>query len=291
MMKSITKRMSLVAALSLITSISVSAQDGEELFKTRCTACHSVGAKRLVGPGLAGINDKRTQEWLVTWIKDSQAMIASGDADAVAIFEEYNKSPMIPFADLSDAEIISMLDYIKGENSGGDATASTEEAAEPVADVEYTEEDFEAGKLLFTGKTRFENDGPSCIVCHNVKNDDVMVGGLLAKDLTNVYDRLGDAGVSGIVNAPPFPAMANSYSNNPLTESEVKQLTGFFKYANEVSDTQKAKGGYALFAGGGILGLIIILGLVSILWSNRKKESTKKDIFSRQLKGNDSVES
>ncbi|MBL4594141.1 MAG: hypothetical protein JKX68_10045, partial [Flavobacteriales bacterium] len=198
---------------------------------------------------------------------------------------------MMPF-DMSDEEIISMLDYIKAENSGGDATASvSEEPAEPVAEIEYTTDDFEAGKLLFTGKTRFENGGPSCIVCHNVTNDDVMVGGLLAKDLTNVYERLGDAGVSGIVSAPPFPAMSNSYSNNPLTESEVKQLTGFFKYADKVSETQHKHNGFMLIGGGGILGLIIILGLVSLLWSNRKKESTKKGIFSRQLKGSDSVES
>ncbi len=291
-MKSIAKRISLVATLSLITTMSVNAQDGEALFKAKCTACHSVGTKKLVGPGLAGISDKRTQEWLVSWIKDSQAMIASGDADAVAIFEEYNKSPMIPFADMSDEEIIAMLDYIEAENSGGDATASEPEApAEPEAPIEYSAADFEAGKMLFTGTKRFEKGGPSCIVCHNVTNDDVMVGGLLAKDLTNVYERLGDAGVSGIVSAPPFPAMVKSYGNNPLNEEEVKQLTAFFKYADEVSETQQKRSGFKLIAGGGIVGLIIILGLVSILWSNRKKESTKKDIFSRQLKGNDSVES
>jgi cytochrome c551/c552 len=290
-MKSIAKRISFVAALSLI-AISLNAQDGAALFKAKCTACHTVGTTRLVGPGLAGINEKRTQEWLISWIKDSKAMIESGDADAVAIFEEFNKSPMIPFADLSNEEIIAMLDFIKGENSGGDAVASTEEeSAEPVVAIEYTKEDFEIGKLLFMGKKRFENGGPSCIVCHNVTNDDVMVGGLLAKDLTNVFERLGDAGVSGIVSAPPFPAMANSYSNNPLTEIEVKQLTGFFKYVDEVSEAQEERSGFKLLAGGGILGLLIILALVSILWSNRKKESTKKDIFSRQLKGSDSVES
>jgi len=292
-MKSIAKRISFITALSLITTISVNAQDGESLFKTKCAACHSVGANRLVGPGLEGINEKRTQEWLISWIKDSQALIASGDADANAIFEEYNKSPMIPFADMSDEEIIAMLDYIDTQSSGGDATAAseTEEAAAPAAPVEYASEDVEAGKLLFTGAKRFENAGPSCITCHNVTNDDVMVGGLLAKDLTDVYERLGDAGVSGIVSAPPFPAMVKSYGNNPLTEGEVMQLTAFFKHANEVGETQNKRSGFKMFAGGGILGLVIILGLVSLLWNKRKKESTKKDIFSRQMKGRGSVES
>ena len=163
-MKSIAKRISLITAISLITTVSVEAQDGEALFKAKCSACHTVGTKKLVGPGLAGISDKRTQEWLISWIKDSQALIASGDADAIAVFEEYNKSPMIPFADLSDADVIAMLDYIKSQSSGGDATASvTEEPAEPEAPIEYTTEDFEAGKLLFTGAKGFENGGPSCI--------------------------------------------------------------------------------------------------------------------------------
>ena len=65
----------------------------------------------------------------------------------------------------------------------------------------------------------------------------------------------------------------------------------FFKYADKVSATQRKRSGFKLFAGGGIIGLIVILGLVSLLWSNRKKESTKKDIFSRQMKGKGSVES
>jgi len=291
-MKSIAKRITFVTALSLITTIGVNAQDGGALFKAKCAACHRVDAKRVVGPGLEGINEKRSREWLVSWIKDSQALIASGDADAISIFEEYNKVAMMPFSDLSDAEIVALLDYIKGEATGGEATASnTEEVAEPVAAIEYTAEDIEAGRLLFTGGKRFTNGGPTCVTCHNVTNDDVIVGGLLAKDLTNVYERLGDAGITGIVSAPPFPAMINSYGNNPLTEEEVKQLTGFFKYADKVSGAQQEKSGFKLIAGGGIIGLLIILGLVSILWSNRKKESTKKDIFSRQLKGNDSVES
>lgn len=290
-MKSIAKKISFITALSLIITFSANAQDGGALFKLKCAACHTVGTNKLVGPGLAGINEKRSQEWLIKWIKDAPAFIATGDADAIAVFEEFNKMPMIPFPDMTDADVIAILAYIDGESPSGGATAATEEPAEPVAPIEYATEDFEAGKLLFTGEKRFVNGGPSCITCHNVSHDDVMVGGLLAKDLTKVYERLGDAGVSGIVSAPPFPAMANSYGNNPLTKDEVMQLTAFFKVANEVSETQKKRSGYKLVAGGGIFGLIIILGLISILWGVRKKESTKKDIFSRQLKGNDSVES
>ena len=290
-MKSIATRISLVVSLSIVSAFGVNAQDGKTLFTAKCAACHSAGTNKLVGPGLSGINEKRTQEWLLSWIKDSQAFIKTGDKDANAIFEEFNKIAMIPFSDMSDAEIIAILDFIKGEGGAVASTTTTTEPATPVAPIAYSTEDVEIGKQLFAGKKQLTNGGPLCMTCHNVTNNDINPGGLLAKDLTNVYERLGDAGISGILNAPPFPAMTAAYGNNQLTVDEVRQLTAFFKYADQVSKTQTVNSGFSLLAGGGIVGLIMILILISILWSNRKKESTKKEIFRRQLKGNDSIES
>lgn len=288
-MKSIATKITLIMSLSIFTVFSVDAQDGKALFTAKCAACHTIGTNRLVGPGLAGINEKRSREWLLSWVKDSQAFIKTGDKDANAIFEEYSKIAMIPFTDMSDAEIIAILDYVKGDAGAISSTAAI--PAEPIVPIEYSAEDVELGKQLFTGNKHFVNGGPLCITCHNVTNNDLIPGGLLAKDLTNVYVRLGDAGISGILNAPPFPAMTLAYGNNQLTVDEVRQLTAFFKYADQVSKTQTVNSGFTLLAGGGVVGLILILIIISILWSNRKKESTKKNIFSRQLKGNDSKES
>lgn len=86
---------------------------GETLFKAQCTSCHKVSAK-LVGPALAGVYDKYDREWLYKWVKNSQDMVKAGDAKAVAIFEEYNKSVMTAF-NLSNAEIDDILAYIKVE--------------------------------------------------------------------------------------------------------------------------------------------------------------------------------
>lgn len=291
-MKSIAKRISIITAVGLISMAKINAQDGKALFKAKCSACHTTGTNRLVGPGLASITEKRSQEWLISWIKDSQALIASGDADAIAIFEEYNKSPMIPFSDMADEEIIAMLNYIEQESSPntGEESSSEEVDDEPVVITEYSKQDINMGKLLFSGGKRFLNGGPSCIVCHNVSNNAVIPGGLLAKDLTHVYERLGEAGIKGIVSSPPFPAMVNSYEGNPITEEEISQLTAFFQYVNQ-HENEKEISGIQMLAGGGLIGLAIILALISVLWAIRKKESTKKDIFSRQLKGNDSIES
>ncbi|MBQ0740222.1 c-type cytochrome, partial [Aquimarina celericrescens] len=59
---------------------------GEELFKSLCAACHK-RYKKMTGPALFGVEDKYEREWIYSWIKNSAAMIASGDSQAIAIYE------------------------------------------------------------------------------------------------------------------------------------------------------------------------------------------------------------
>jgi len=96
-------------------SASVSAQnveEGEKLYKANCTACHQIDNK-LIGPALRGVSDKYSEEWLIKWIKNSAEMIATGDPDAIAIWEEYNKSPMTAFPYFSDDDVKNILAYIE----------------------------------------------------------------------------------------------------------------------------------------------------------------------------------
>ena len=86
--------------------------DGEELYKTNCTACHLMTDKRLVGPGLKGVTDKYSKEWLKKWIINSQEFIASGDEKAIAIYEEYNKQIMPAFY-FSDEEFDALFAYLE----------------------------------------------------------------------------------------------------------------------------------------------------------------------------------
>jgi hypothetical protein len=62
---------------------------------------------------LSGVTEKRSREWLHAWIKDNNALRKSGDADAKAIFEEYNGMPMTAFPQLSEEDIDAMLAYFK----------------------------------------------------------------------------------------------------------------------------------------------------------------------------------
>ncbi|PCE63221.1 c-type cytochrome [Sediminicola luteus] len=84
--------------------------NGKKLFKQNCAACHALDRK-MTGPALAGISEKREREWLYQWIKNSPAMIKAGDPDAVAIYNEYNQAAMTPFPTLSNQDIDDILAY------------------------------------------------------------------------------------------------------------------------------------------------------------------------------------
>jgi len=103
--------------LLLVVSFAFSFQalaevDGAQIFKQNCTACHTIGGGRLVGPDLDGIVAKRESSWLKSWINSSSELIASGDADAIAIFEEYNKVAMTDFY-FEDEEMDALLAYLE----------------------------------------------------------------------------------------------------------------------------------------------------------------------------------
>ena len=106
---------------------------GKELFNTLCAACHKLDGNS-IGPPLRNVTERRDHEWLVQWIHNSQELIASGDEEAVAIYEEYNQVAMPPFPQLSEADINNILAYTSqpvetpeptaaGAAGGGDAAA------------------------------------------------------------------------------------------------------------------------------------------------------------------------
>ncbi len=138
------------------------------------------------------------------------------------------------------------------------------------------------GQKYFEGKNGFANGGPSCISCHSVTNSQVAKGGLLAKDLTDVYTRMGEGILADWLKAPAFPAMAASYQNHPLKKNERKSLESFLKYVNDVKGNQVADKGYDMMLMSGGAGLLGILLLINIIWFKRKKKMVKKEIFERQ---------
>lgn len=98
---------------------------GESLFKANCAACHKLD-KKAVGPALRGVGEKFDRDWLYKWIHNSQALIASGDAQAIKLFEENNKAVMTPFPALSETDIDNILAYVDQPKAEPVAAAGAE---------------------------------------------------------------------------------------------------------------------------------------------------------------------
>ncbi len=274
----------LITGLLLIGKLSLQAQDGEAIFKQNCSVCHKIGGGRLIGPDLAGITSKRSIEWLLKWTKASQALVKSGDAEAKAIFDEYKV--IMPDQNLPDAELRAVYAFIDSKSADVATSAESSSTTEVVADAsnQATQEQISNGKRLFTGAQGLINGGPACISCHNVNYKGVIPGGLLAKDLTDVYSRLGgDIGLHGIMGAPPFPAMTQSYLNKPITENEIADITAFLNRVDKDKTSQQASMMNPLLYGGSA-GIIALLILIYILWSSRKRFTVKREIYNRQIR-------
>jgi len=133
LIKNLTKTIliSTTILMSTIYSNNANAQDGKTLFNTYCAACHKMD-KDLTGPALMGVEERwgNDRAKLVHWVKNSADLIASGDKHANEIFNKYNKLPMTPFESiLKDAEINSILDYVKDWKPAAAPTTGTQGAA------------------------------------------------------------------------------------------------------------------------------------------------------------------
>jgi len=252
---------------------------GEELFRTTCMACHTTGTDRLVGPGLQGIGDRRDHEWLVSFIMEPDRVIAAGDTLANRLLAEY----VVPMPNLGTTreQAESVLEYLAGVEG---AASSDSAPAGDAPTAPATQEQILLGQALYQGERRLANGGPACNGCHEVTNDAVIGGGILARELTTVFSRLGGPGVRAIIGSPPFPVMQRAYRGKALTEEEVGALVAFLERADaEQALHQPRDYGIKLF-GTGLLGAVILLGIYSAMWSGRKRGSVNQAIFDRQVR-------
>jgi mono/diheme cytochrome c family protein len=95
---------------------------GKELFNANCAACHKLDAKA-TGPMLRGIAAKHDMPWLYKWIRNSSELIKSGDAAAVKVYEENNKSVMTAFPQLSNGDIDNIIAYTSEPKAEAQAPA------------------------------------------------------------------------------------------------------------------------------------------------------------------------
>jgi cytochrome c551/c552 len=77
-----------------------------------CGSCHGIG-KKMAGPDLAGVEMRRSHEWLNKWLRETDTMLAS-DSTAMALLAEW-KNIKMPKQTLSDQDVDALLAYLRFE--------------------------------------------------------------------------------------------------------------------------------------------------------------------------------
>jgi mono/diheme cytochrome c family protein len=244
-----------VAAVAIAAPPAQSASDGEAIFREKCTACHTIGAGKLVGPDLKGVTTRRDKQWLTNWLLGPDKMLAAKDSTAVALLQEYNNIPM-PNLGLTEAQVASLIAYLESAQ----ATVVTEPTeAVPQGDPAV-------GRALFTGTRRLRNGGPPCMGCHSIAGLGALGGGALGPDLTPAFTKYGDAGLANFLNTVPTATMNAVWTRQPLTADEQADLGAFLKQASVSERPSDAIFQLAVLAVAGT-GALLVIG--HLYWRKR----------------------
>lgn len=81
---------------------------GEEIFKTKCSACHKLDEK-YVGPPMRGITKRRTPEWIMNMMVNTQEMLQK-DPIAKKLLQEYMTQMSVQ---VSEEEARAVLEYFR----------------------------------------------------------------------------------------------------------------------------------------------------------------------------------
>ncbi|MFI5151265.1 MAG: c-type cytochrome, partial [Bacteroidia bacterium] len=61
-------------------------KNGKPVYDVKCGACHKLTDEKLVGPGWKGVTDRRTPEWIMNMITNTDAMLDK-DPEAQKLLE------------------------------------------------------------------------------------------------------------------------------------------------------------------------------------------------------------
>lgn len=106
---------SFTVLFTLMVSAAFAQPNGEQLFKGNCASCHRPSDQRLTGPGLKGVQERWAgrEALLHQWIKNPNAVIATGDPYVKKLVAEYASAGIMTAQAVNDEEIDAILKYVK----------------------------------------------------------------------------------------------------------------------------------------------------------------------------------
>lgn len=104
----------LLTTILISTTLTLNAQNGEALFKSKCSTCHSL-KKNSTGPMLQGVRAKWEAagelEYLYEWVANSKNLITSGKSSMAAAIQGYSATDMAP-QQATPEEVDAILAYV-----------------------------------------------------------------------------------------------------------------------------------------------------------------------------------
>ncbi len=86
------------------------ADKGEQLFKSKCAACHKA-TQKFIGPPMIGVFEKRSPEWVMNMIMNPDEMLKK-DPVAKALLKEYNNTIMLN-QNIPEEEARAMVEWFR----------------------------------------------------------------------------------------------------------------------------------------------------------------------------------
>jgi len=239
--------------------------EGQALFQSKCSGCHSIGAGKLVGPDLADVTKRRDLQWIKSFISDPNQLFAT-DATAQTLLQQFTLK--MPNLGLSAAEVDALAAYLSNPGSG---TAAAGGQTPALAGNSVR------GQQYFSGEKALGGGGPSCISCHTVSGVGQLGGGGLGPDLTHALTRLSEPGLTAALQTIAFPTMLGPFTNHALAPQEVADLVAFLKQADKqpavaaiIPGTVTANVG--IIFGISLAGALVLFGVMLFFWP-RQRES------------------
>lgn len=211
-----------VVAIAVCLTMPGSAADGVEaknIFRKRCTGCHTFGKGIKVGPDLKGVTDRRAREWLLHFIRGSSIVIQSGDPTATKLFRDFKQERMPDWSDLSTDQVNSILDYFA-------ANGPLQKEPDERDAITATAAEIAMGRQLFHGVTPLKYGGAACHTCHSIRDSESQDGSL-GPDLTGAYFKYRDQSMTDFLRRPCFTRAPESFSPNYLTPQELFDLKAY----------------------------------------------------------------
>lgn len=87
---------------------------GKSIYDAKCISCHKLTEEKLVGPGWKGVTDRRTPEWIMNFITNTNVML---DSDLLAQQLIVVCVTRMPNQNVSDDQARAILEFMR-KNDG-----------------------------------------------------------------------------------------------------------------------------------------------------------------------------